>query len=58
MTTAPPTNFLRRYLAADAPPSHRYLATGVVVLIALLLGWALWYHFFRSPWTRDGRVRV
>jgi multidrug resistance efflux pump len=58
MTSPPPANFLRRYLAADAPPSHRYIATGVVALIAFLLAWALWYHFFRSPWTRDGRVRV
>src|ERR1700744_6571844 len=58
MTSAPPNNFLKRYLAADAPPSHRYLATGLVVLIAALLAWALWYHFFRAPWTRDGRVRV
>ncbi len=58
MTSAPPSNFLKRYLAADAPPSHRYLATGVVVLIAVVLAWALWWHFFRAPWTRDGRVRV
>jgi multidrug resistance efflux pump len=58
MTSAPPDNFLKRYLAADAPPSRRYIATGVVVLIAVLLAWALWYHFFRSPWTRDGRVCV
>jgi multidrug resistance efflux pump len=58
MTSAPPRNFLSRYLAADAPPSHRYVATGVVALLALLLAWALWYHFFRSPWTRDGRVRA
>jgi len=58
MTSAPPSNFLTRYLAADAPPSRRYIATGIVVAIALLLAWALWWHFFRSPWTRDGRVRV
>jgi multidrug resistance efflux pump len=58
MTSTPPANFVRRYLAADAPPSHRYIATGVVALIALVLAWALWWHFFRSPWTRDGRVRV
>jgi multidrug resistance efflux pump len=58
MTSSPPANFLRRYLAADAPPSHRYVATGVAVLLALLLAWALWWHFFRAPWTRDGRVRV
>lgn len=44
----------------DAIPEHarRPLATGVVVLIALILAWALWWHYFRSPWTRDGRVRV
>lgn len=58
MTSSPPQNFLRRYLAADAPPSHRYIATGAVAFVALLLAWALWWHFFRSPWTRDGRVRV
>jgi multidrug resistance efflux pump len=58
MTSTPPSHFLSRYLAADAPPSRRYLATGIVVLIALILAWALWWHFFRSPWTRDGRVRV
>lgn len=58
MTSAPPDNILKRYLAADAPPSRRYIATGVVLLIAVLLAWTLWYHFFRSPWTRDGRVRV
>jgi len=28
------------------------------VLLAILLGYALWWHFFRSPWTRDGRVRA
>jgi RND family efflux transporter MFP subunit len=41
-------------------PVHlrRPLATGVVVLVALVLAWALWWHYFRSPWTRDGRVRV
>jgi multidrug resistance efflux pump len=58
MTSSPRSNFLARYLAADAPPERRYLATAAVVLLALLLAWALWYHFFRSPWTRDGRVRV
>jgi multidrug resistance efflux pump len=58
MTSAPPSNFLKRYLAADAPPWHRYLATGIVVLIAVVLAYFLWYHFFRAPWTRDGRVRV
>ena len=37
---------------------RRRLITGVTVFIALLLAWALWWHYFRSPWTRDGRVRV
>jgi RND family efflux transporter MFP subunit len=42
------------------PPelSRRYLLTGGVVFVAVLLVWALWWHFFRSPWTRDGRVRA
>jgi RND family efflux transporter MFP subunit len=47
MPTTPPPESMRRYLV-----------TGVVVLIAVLLAWALWWHFFRSPWTRDGRVRA
>jgi RND family efflux transporter MFP subunit len=37
---------------------RRYLITGAAVVLALLLGWALWWHYLRSPWTRDGRVRV
>jgi multidrug resistance efflux pump len=55
MTTLPSTS-LRQYLAAN--DRRRYVITGVALLIALLLAYALWYHFFRSPWTRDGRVRV
>jgi len=58
MSSAPPSHFLARYLAADAPRWHRHVATWIVVLIALVLGWFLWWHFFRAPWTRDGRVRV
>ena len=44
----------------SVPPEamRRYLITGVAVLLAVLLAWALWWHFFRSPWTRDGRVRA
>jgi multidrug resistance efflux pump len=57
MTSLPSPTSLRRYLPADEA-TRRYLFTGVVVLIAVLLGWALWWHFFRSPWTRDGRVRA
>jgi multidrug resistance efflux pump len=58
MTTLPSPASLRQYLAGENTPMRRYLVTGIVTLIALLLVWALWWHFFRSPWTRDGRVRV
>lgn len=36
----------------------RFLLTAVVVVIAALLGHALWKHYLYSPWTRDGRVRA
>jgi multidrug resistance efflux pump len=36
----------------------RFLLTAVVVVIALLLGHALWKHYLYAPWTRDGRVRA
>ena len=36
----------------------RMIRTGIVVLLAVLLAWALWWHYMRSPWTRDGRVRA
>jgi len=36
----------------------RFLFTAVVVVIALLLGHALWKHYLYAPWTRDGRVRA
>jgi len=42
----------------DEVTLRRYLITGVAVLLALVLGWALWWHYLRSPWTRDGRVRA
>ncbi len=34
------------------------IRTTVVVAVALILGWLLWWHYMRAPWTRDGRVRV
>jgi multidrug resistance efflux pump len=37
---------------------RRYLITGVTALVALVLAYSLWWHYLRSPWTRDGRVRV
>ena len=36
----------------------RFAITAVVVVIALLLGHALWKHYLYAPWTRDGRVRA
>jgi len=42
----------------DQPTIRRYLITGVTALLAFLLADALWWHYLRSPWTRDGRVRV
>jgi len=36
----------------------RFLITAVVVVLAVLLGHALWKHYLYSPWTRDGRVRA
>ena len=39
-------------------PLLRFLITAVVVVVALLLGHALWKHYLYSPWTRDGRVRA
>jgi multidrug resistance efflux pump len=36
----------------------RFLLTAFVVLVAFLLGRALWSHYLYSPWTRDGRVRA
>jgi RND family efflux transporter MFP subunit len=32
--------------------------TLAVVALAVILGWALWWHYMRAPWTRDGRVRA
>jgi len=42
----------------DEVTVRRYLITGGAILVAFLLGWALWWHYLRSPWTRDGRVRA
>ncbi len=42
----------------DPQSARRYAITGVTVLVAFLLAYALWWHYLRSPWTRDGRVRA
>ncbi|HEX7817276.1 HlyD family secretion protein [Dyella sp.] len=36
----------------------RFLMTATVVVVAAVLGHALWRHYMYSPWTRDGRVRA
>jgi len=46
------------YLERVPPHLRRPLVTGLTVLVALVLAWALWWHYFRAPWTRDGRVRA
>ena len=42
----------------DETTARRYILTGVTVLVATILAWLLWWHYLRSPWTRDGRVRA
>jgi RND family efflux transporter MFP subunit len=42
----------------DQATTRRYVITGATVLLAIVLAWALWWHYLRSPWTRDGRVNV
>jgi multidrug resistance efflux pump len=37
---------------------RRYAITIATVLVALILAYFLWWHYLRSPWTRDGRVRA
>ena len=39
-------------------PLSRSAATIVIVLLALVVAIAMWRHYERSPWTRDGRVRA
>ena len=36
----------------------RVALTAFLLLLAVLIGWALWRHYFFSPWTRDGRIRA
>jgi multidrug resistance efflux pump len=42
----------------DQATLRRHLITGATALLALVLAWALWWHYLRSPWTRDGRQIV
>lgn len=36
----------------------RLALTLTISLAALMIGWSLWDHYMRDPWTRDGRVRA
>jgi multidrug resistance efflux pump len=36
----------------------RLSLTVLIVLLAVLIGHALWKHYLYAPWTRDGRVRA
>ncbi|MCU1717897.1 HlyD family secretion protein [Pseudomonas sp. 5P_3.1_Bac2] len=35
-----------------------FVATLIVLLLAIWLGQKLWFNYMESPWTRDGRVRA
>ncbi|MGN6666151.1 MAG: efflux RND transporter periplasmic adaptor subunit [Trinickia sp.] len=35
-----------------------FLATALLLVIALAIGHRLWVHYMDEPWTRDGRVRA
>ena len=41
-----------------AAATLRFLITAAVVVVALLVGHALWKHYLYAPWTRDARVRA
>jgi multidrug resistance efflux pump len=36
----------------------RFLLTGAIFAVAVLVAIALWRHYMYSPWTRDGRVKA
>ncbi len=42
----------------NKPLLLRLAITSAIVIVAALLGHALWRHYLYSPWTRDGRVRA
>ncbi|WP_414444914.1 efflux RND transporter periplasmic adaptor subunit [Burkholderia sp. 22PA0106] len=35
-----------------------FVATAVILVVAILIGHRLWVHYMDEPWTRDGRVRA
>ncbi|WP_407522157.1 efflux RND transporter periplasmic adaptor subunit [Methylobacterium oryzisoli] len=36
----------------------RFAVTGALLVLALIVGAALWDYYLEAPWTRDGRVRA
>ncbi len=42
----------------DRKTLFRFSLTGLICLLALLLGHALWRHYMQTPWTRDGRIKA
>jgi multidrug resistance efflux pump len=37
---------------------RRYIRTAILVILAAIFAYVIWYHYQLAPWTRDGRVRV
>jgi RND family efflux transporter MFP subunit len=35
-----------------------FIATALILIVAVLIGRVLWVHYMDEPWTRDGRVRA
>ena len=35
-----------------------FIATALLLVLALAIGHRLWVHYMDEPWTRDGRVRA
>jgi multidrug resistance efflux pump len=46
------------FINIDQLTLRRYATTAAAVLLAIILAYFLWWHYLRSPWTRDGRVRA
>jgi multidrug resistance efflux pump len=45
-------------VTASAKKLLRVIITLSVACVALVMVFAFWRYYMRSPWTRDGRVRV
>lgn len=49
---------LQDFTDIDRLTLRRYAVTAATVIVAMILAYFLWWHYLRSPWTRDGRVRA